>query len=100
MNRLTITIPNKDNEGNSLFQLHQHAREFMVKTYGGFSSVQVHGQWQDPEDLKIYVDNSTRYEVLVDDSIESLYPLAMQVKSEGKQKCVLLTSEETVIQCQ
>lgn len=100
MNRLTITIPSKDNDGNSLFQLHQTAREFLVKEFGGFSSVDVHGQWQDPEDLKIYIDNSIRYEVLVDHEIDSLHPLASIVKKEGKQKCVLLTSEAVAIQCQ
>ena len=100
MNRLTITIPVKDNDKVDLPELHAKARAFLVKACGAFSSIAVHGQWEDPTDNQLYYDNSIRYEVLVAATLDILYPLTKLVKEEGKQKCVLLTSEEVNVECQ
>lgn len=100
MNRLTITIPHLDNEGVPLALVHRKAEEYFLEHFGGFSVDQIFGHWQDPEDLKIYREASARYEILTDEHIDSLYPIAKIVKTEGKQKCVLLTEETVVMECQ
>ncbi len=100
MNRLTLTVPYRDNEGNGLPELHNKVKAFFNDTYGAYSAVSVQGNWLDPETGRCYPEDSLRYEVLVDEGIESLYPITKEVKREAKQKCVLITCEEVQVECQ
>lgn len=100
MNRLTLTVPYRTNDNKAIPHVHDAVKKFFIDTYGGYSAVSVHGNWQDPETGVCYPEDSLRYEALVEEGIDSLYPIAKVVKKEAEQKCVLITCEEVHIECQ
>lgn len=100
MNRLTLTVPCRTNNGLSLDVLHEEVKLYFIERYGAYSAVAVSGDWVDADIGIRYPEDSVRYEVLVDEGIESLYPICKTVKIRGEQKCVLITCEEVHVECQ
>ncbi len=101
MNRLTIVVPTRNNNGILLDSTHREVESWLVDKYGAFSAYSQRGIWQDPADKKVYQDSNILYEIFTDQDKESLYPLAKMVKEKAQQQCVLVTCEQNIIfECQ
>ena len=98
MQRLTITIPTEDNHGRKYdWQRWQDLELDLQTTYGGFTRVQVSGQWADFDykgGCRIYKDESVRYEILTDRPYEHLKAIAEQWGRKLGQLSVLTTCED------
>ncbi len=96
--RVTITVPNTDNNGNPLARSTlEQFEKMLLNNAGGFSKHLQQGMWLDSEKTKqIYSDTSTLYEIITENNlsvIANLRAQALVIKQEMKQEAVLFTIE-------
>ena len=99
MQKMTITIPTTDNHGREHPTHQWEGLEQELQTaYGGFTRVQVSGQWSDTDykgHIRLYRDKSVRYEILTERSYAKLQTIAKYHGRRFGQLCVLTTCEKT-----
>ena len=65
MHLASIILPNADNSGVSLADVHAAMQATIVDVFGGFTSLAVSGAWR-ADDGTIYAEQGTKYEIAMD----------------------------------
>ncbi len=94
MVRYTITLPTHDNDGHDLADVHEQAREYLLRHFGAFTAHEALGAWRGAE--RTYAEPVVAYAVDVPDTRESyasLHALAQALKASGGQEAIYLTRQ-------
>lgn len=62
----TFTLPNADNNGATLNDVHASLQSTLIDTFGGFTATQTLGGWKS-DDGAVYIENGTSYAVAAPD---------------------------------
>jgi hypothetical protein len=90
--RYTLTIPRKDNGGNSLVAVRKYAAERLIEWFGGATATNAEGAWKG--DTRVYTEPVVVYAVDVGDTSDAfarLHALALYVKRVAAQESVYVT---------
>lgn len=98
----TITVPTKDNDGQSISNCAWQSLEGrLLNAAGGFSKILIRGSWISDDGIR-FDDSSYRYEMLTDNGhgilTSQIDDIANFVKAMWQQETVLITETETRFQ--
>jgi hypothetical protein len=96
----SIILPNHDNAGESTESFHRACQLTLIDTFGGFTSTQVSGGWRDELTGKVYIDQSTRYDLAMDDTAENRAKIVSLARFYGhamKQECVFVVYPDQTV---
>lgn len=93
MYQINITLPVKDNDGNSNQEAINSILHNIVKQYNGYSTTQILGAWYNNEDNQIYYDESVQASVIVDsqEQVNEIKQQAVTWAVQLKQYSLLVT---------
>lgn len=93
--RYTVTLPLRDNEGETVITAHERLRERLLDIAGGYSSTSINGAWR-ADDGTVYHDTSIRYECIAHERVRAgILAAAADACAAARQECVLVTHEPT-----
>lgn len=95
MKVLNLILPKKNNQGREFdYCLIQSIEHEIIKIAGGYSKNDIQGAWKDQETNKVYLDNNTSYEIIVESDKQShdILTLASDLKTILDQESILVKS--------
>lgn len=102
----TIILPNDDNNGNDISDVHAAMQTVLVDTFGGFTATASNGAWRDDKTGKIHVEPGQVYYVAMDDTAENrakLESIALFYGHMANQIAMMVThanGEVTFVDCE
>lgn len=63
MKQSSIVLPNQDNQGFPLLDVHSALKAQLCATFGGFTATRADGGWQDEKSGAIYCEPVTKYDI-------------------------------------
>lgn len=87
-----ITLPDRDNEGKTLFVEHRHLQHIIVELWGGYTCHGAGGAWaKDPE--TVVRESVVVYEIAMERAdVLKLREVARKVCVEARQECVMIVT--------
>ena len=98
MNKATIIIPKKDNNGNKFpTAVIAQIQKDILKEYGGYTVRNVKGAWLGP-DGKTYMDDSWEYSIVMDDEgVKKIENRLIKIKELLRQEAMYLEVQKIKI---
>lgn len=96
----TLTLPDSDNTGQSLSDIHALLRLDMVENFGGFTAIPGNGGWQNDAG-KLFFEPVTVYHVAMDETEENAQRwrmLARHAATMGAQESVFITQANGMVE--
>ena len=96
MKKAILMIPQADNQGRAFEAATIEAiKQGFLSIAGGYTESNCAGAWIDKASGKVFVDNNSRFEIIVDDKgLESLKLFAKTICRELRQACIYFESFE------
>ena len=90
----TLMLPNFDNDGRAIPEVHTALQDNLLDAFGGYSQLPAVGAWRDPQTGRVYRDSNTQYAIAMDDTpgnVAALRNVAMRAGVAAEQLAVMVT---------